>query len=713
MASLDQMKQALIKANAAGNVEDARALAMAIKQASTPSTPDAIDQGAIEAMKPTALERFGRGAEDVVQGVKQLYQHAVGTPEDAAAIDKTIQEQNAQYEKGRSIGLQPGEKPKFDWMRLGGNVAATAPVMLIPGGAAPGVLARGASMAAQGGAAAAAMPVTGDGNFLTQKAVQTGIGAVTAPLAGFGLQKLGNFIGNKVVRPGMALARRGTAAIEGKAINPNAVMNADGTFTQAGAEAMKKLGITVDDLHDDAIRALQKAASSATKEAKALTPEQQIRAAMIHDVTGEPATLGQVTRDFAQQQTEQELKKINVVGTELRSRFAKQNAGLLKNFQDIKTQTGGMAPNEYQAGNLVSDAVKTSEATKDSAVSNLYKAYRNSGGADAAIPDKAIADRLGTVADEIGTENIPSPVLSRLKEFGFLGGTRTKLLTVNEADKLNRLINNNNPGFGPASKALRELKDSLNEALISAPDEGASASKALIEARKAAAASFKQKDIPAVRAILDGKVRPEDIYDKFVRKGGIDDLTQLKDYLGKGPAPGAWNELRSQTLEDVFQRATRRAAKDELDNVLFSGAQFKKAVDSLGEEKLKVLFTPEELAKLDRLSKVAEWRIPMADVVNTSNTSSAMWNMIDKMLAYLPGRSGMVLRGMGRMGQIGAQQIEQEAAAKAAMVPEATISGQAEKAAREGTAATVRKASNMLRGPSFFSLGTERQRNAQ
>ena len=633
------------------------------QQAKATSTPDAIDQGAIEAMKPTGLERFGRGAEDVVQGVNQLYQHVAGTPEDAAAIDKTIQEQNAQYDKGRSIGLKPGEKPSFDWMRLGGNVAATAPVALIPGGASSGVLARGASMAAQGATAAAAQPVdTSKGSFLGQKALQTGVGAVAAPVAGFTLSGAGRLIGNKVVRPGIAAVKRASAALSGKTPNPNAVLSPDGTFTQAGLEAMDKLGLKVSDLHDDAIKALQQAASSASKEAKALTPEQQIRAAMIKGVTGEPATLGQVTRDFAQQQTEQDLKKINSVGDELRARFARQNAGLLENFQKIKSGTGGVAPNEYQAGNLVADAVKSTEATKDQAVSNLYKAYRASGGADTAVPDKAIADRLGTVADEIGTENIPSPVLGRLKEFGFLGGTRTKLLTVNEADKLNRLINNNNPGFGPQSKALGELKRALDEALINTPDAGAEASQALITARKAAAASFKQKDIPAVRAIIDGKVRPEDIYAKYVRRGGIDDLTQLKDYLGGAGKGGAWDELRSQALEDVFSKATRQASRDELDNVLFSGAQFRKAMNGLGEEKLKVLFNPDELAKLERLSKVAEWRIPLADVLNTSNTNSAWWNMMDRILSYLPGRSGMVLRGVGRSAQVGAKAIEQEAA---------------------------------------------------
>jgi hypothetical protein len=62
--------------------------------------------------------------------------------------------------------------------------------------------------------------------------------------------------------------------------------------------------------------------------------------------------------------------------------------------------------------------------------------------------------QLGKVADEIGTENIPAAVQSRLKEFGLLGAKQTKLLTVNEADKLNRLLNNNNPGNGPGSLAM-------------------------------------------------------------------------------------------------------------------------------------------------------------------------------------------------------------------------------------------------------------------
>jgi hypothetical protein len=56
--------------------------------------------------------------------------------------------------------------------------------------------------------------------------------------------------------------------------------------------------------------------------------------------------------------------------------------------------------------------------------------------------------------------------MNRLKEFGLMGSKQTKLLTVNEADKLNRLINNNNPGNGPASLALGRIKGAVNEALL-------------------------------------------------------------------------------------------------------------------------------------------------------------------------------------------------------------------------------------------------------
>src|SRR5581483_10059314 len=131
--------------------------------------------------KPTFLESVGRGAMDVAQGIKQAILpgkpsgpvlpsiqelRAYAGPEDQGLTDAQLQAKYAQtdpsadytkqvndeiglYEKGR------GPNAGFDAGRLTGNVAATAPLALVPGGAGAGLGARVASGAVQGALAGA------------------------------------------------------------------------------------------------------------------------------------------------------------------------------------------------------------------------------------------------------------------------------------------------------------------------------------------------------------------------------------------------------------------------------------------------------------------------------------------------------------------------------------------------------------------------------
>jgi hypothetical protein len=173
------------------------------------------------------------------------------------------------------------------------------------------------------------------------------------------------------------------------------------------------------------------------------------------------------------------------------ARRAQDNAQAMTDYLgQLRSGTGGKAATAYEAGESAMNALKAGDKAKEEAVGKLYDAFRASGAQDANIPAAKVADALGKVADEIGTENIPAAVLNRLKEFGLAGAKQTKALTVNEADKLNRLINNNNPGNGPASLALGRIKSALNAALLEVEPSGQQGVEALKTARAAAAQRF-------------------------------------------------------------------------------------------------------------------------------------------------------------------------------------------------------------------------------
>ena len=125
MASLEQLSSALIKADAAGNTEDARALAGAIRQlrAAPDETPArAMSLGESAMQIPQGL---ARGFQDVTDtgfklGAKALDYVTGGNTR--AAVDARAAEQQAQYDNVYQHSLLAGGS------RLGGQMLATAPV---------------------------------------------------------------------------------------------------------------------------------------------------------------------------------------------------------------------------------------------------------------------------------------------------------------------------------------------------------------------------------------------------------------------------------------------------------------------------------------------------------------------------------------------------------------------------------------------------------
>jgi hypothetical protein len=114
-----------------------------------------------------------------------------------------------------------------------------------------------------------------------------------------------------------------------------------------------------------------------------------------------------------------------------------------------------------------------------------------------------------------------------------MGSKQTKLLTVNEADKLNRLINNNNPGSGPGSLALGRIKGALNEALLEVEPAGAQGVEALKTARAAAAQRFAERKAgTGITAALDD-VAPDRFVQKFIIGAPAREMKATLAELGK------------------------------------------------------------------------------------------------------------------------------------------------------------------------------------
>lgn len=582
--------------------------AFVFEQLNKPPKLDAIDAAA-QPEKPSAAVRFSRGLADITEGVGQgalMVKDLFTGGNEAEKYTKDRDAEIAAYERGR------GPDAGIDWMRLGGGVVGTLPVMAIPGAGAATLGGRMVAGAAQGATASGMMYTPEEGSKLGQVAVGTMLGgAVPAVVQGVksSVRGLMDKIGPKVsvtVNPAQqAMTGEITLKLQQQGIDFNALTNEVKTSLLADAQKALSTGGTLDD------------AMLANK-------------ALIESVGGKP-TRASMTRSPRDWQAEKNLRGIQDVGDGIVAREQSNATAMVDYLSKLRGGTGGKATTPYEAGESAIKALKAQDAAKETVVSKLYDAFRATGAEGSHVPDTRIAAELGRVADEIGTENIPGAVLSRLKEFGFVNGERTKLLTVNEADKLNRLINNNNPGHGPQSLALGRLKTALNESLLEVPGDG---SQALLNARQAAAQRFaEQKAGKGITAALDD-VSPDRFVKRFVMDADVRDVRAMKAELLKSPEGAqAFADAKGHILDNLLLKSTGATNVDDLAGKPFSGVRFGKALDSIAPEKLHTLFSPSELQSLRTLQKASKLlteEVPFSDV-NHSKTTAALANILQKL----------------------------------------------------------------------------------
>lgn len=571
---------------------------------------------------PSAMARLGRGFEDVRMGVRQLgtaigekaASFAMGEPSVNPALSAQPELTRAGtddlhlYERGR------GPDAGMDWMRLAGNVLGTAPVMAVGGAATLG--GRVAVGAGQGAASSAAMFTPENESKLKQTLIGGGFGAAMP-----------------VVLQGIKLAYGGARdkLAAGYSMDPSKNSALATALSQDVKVALETKGVDFNALTQEARSSLINDAAEAMKAGGKLDANALARKATIVSVGAKP-TRASVTRSPQDWQFEQNTRGLREgIGDPIVKR-AQENAGAMSDYLGrLRTATGGRATTAYEAGESAVNALKAQDAEKEKVVDGLYDTYRSTGGHDLPVPDTKLAETLGKVSDEIGTENIPPAVLNRLKQFGLMDGERTKLLTVNEADKLNRLINNNNPGNGPASLALGKLKTALNQSLMEIPDSGVSG--ALTKARGAAAQRFAEQDASkGIGAAIDD-VHPDKFVKRFIVDAPVRDMKATLAELSKGPQGAqAVSDMKGHILDSLLLKATGKTNVDDVAGSAFSGVRFSKALDSIEPEKLHALFTASEIESLRTLQKASKYlteEVPFSNV-NHSNTTAALANLMMK-----------------------------------------------------------------------------------
>lgn len=331
-------------------------------QAAAPEAPESADYSAGQEF----LIGMGRGMVETGRGIRQLGMEgaeALGFDVGADEYQQQLAQERALYEQG--VGATPAAKVG----EIGGMIAATAPTMLIPGGASAQLGTRVASGAGAGALGAAAQPVY-EGDFATGKAAQTATGAAFGGGATYGLDKLRNFMPKNL----MAKFYQSAQAKGADAVNEGEILEQITGISLTPAEKAQSKGLQM--LENLARQSI------VTADEVAKYDQKVARQGM--------ASVSRLARQIAKPK-----KGAETIGGELQ-KASKQAADDLINMRRVQ------ARNDYGLADELSQGKKVIERNKYvQELKNIIDEYKGSDSADAIAVVKQARDKLARAVETV------------------------------------------------------------------------------------------------------------------------------------------------------------------------------------------------------------------------------------------------------------------------------------------------------------------------
>lgn len=546
-----------------------------------------------------------------------------------AQIDADIQEAETEYQGARqattprtlsSLVTGQREEPGVDVARAVGNVLspANAAVARVLPGAGSTVIRRAATGAAAGTLAGLLQPVvnTGEGgaDFGTQKAGQAGLGAVSGAVAAPVLGAIGDRVGQWIANASARRASNRTPSAE----------DIENIARTVAADTNQRW--------DDMGPAMQKQMRGQVAEALKASAGRRDPAtlARLRDFQAEgiDPTLGQITRDGRQFATEMNLRQVPGTGDPLLQRMQRQGQQL----QERVNGFGRGAQQDYRAGGTLMEPLRAYDEQLSAGVRSAYRAARDSSGKDAELPLQGLSQDAADVLDNFG-DKVPSGVLNQLRRYGVLpdqtgNPAPRKLFTVEEADKLLKIINSSGSRTDDATNAaLTQLRAAVKRSVT---EPGAD--DVFAPARRLAAERFALHDsVDALASVSRGRASPDTFVDKFIINADTDQAARLADIL-RQQSPDAYRQAQSQIGAKLGRAAFgENVAGDKTMSV----ERYAKVLNDLGDDKLAAFFSPQQIEQLHRLARVGAYinQPPNKAPVNTSGN----WGAITSIVAKIPG----------------------------------------------------------------------------
>jgi len=426
------------------------------------------------------------------------------------------------------------------------------------------------------------------------------------------------------------------------------LLTPQGTPTPELQAALDKTGTSFDDLTKTAFASVNK---------QGVNPEQATRAARFAD-QGIPATAGDITQDFSKQASEQRLLQQagNDASEPLRQLKLSQSEAFKAKVNELVDSLG--VPGDV--GDSVKEALSSRKQMLRSDKNALYKAVAESSPEiknfpivtdkiSAAVPDANTIEDLSITAPEAVKQ-----IKVALARFGVDKSddsmellAKAKLnpqqLTVGNHDRLRKILGNieraDQTGAasimtGPIKSALDAEMDMVDEQIKAAGIASKSSLDQLSQARGIVRTMKTEFSPQAITGrLIDVKrdgvtpvIESSKVIKELLKNGdaGIETLQRTMQSLRNSGASGqkAISDLQASAVLHALDASLKSTSRKVNGIETVGGDQFAKALNNLGEERLKEIFKGNE-KMLSRLSNLKQTALDMSPAAAATPKGSA------------------------------------------------------------------------------------------